>query len=320
MDAATFFNRLAQIAVLLLGVSFTCFCLTFLSPGDPALTMLTSGGNRPSPELLEAVREEMGLNRPFLIQYGSWLAGVFKGDLGRSLSSKLPVWQILLDRFPATALLALSSLAIMMVVSLPLGILSAVKRDTWPDYLIRMISFMGISMPGFWVGLMLLYLLGLKLHWFPIASTVVSLKTLVLPSVTLAVSMSSKYVRQVRTAVLQELGEDYVLGARAQGLSETLILWRQVIPNALLPLITILGLSLGSLLGGTAVVEIVFSWPGLGKLAVESISLRDYPLVQGVVLWITLIYMGVNLLVDLSYSWLDPRLRKKRAGGLFAWK
>ncbi|MDR1040705.1 MAG: ABC transporter permease [Deltaproteobacteria bacterium] len=320
MDVKSFLNRIAQIAVILFGVSFFCFCLTFLSPGDPAMTMLTNGGNRPSPELLEAVREEMGLNRPFLIQYGSWLLGVVKGDLGRSLSSKQPVRQTLMEHLTATALLAVASLAVMLVVSMPAGILAAVKRNSWTDYLIRVISFMGISMPGFWVGLMLLYIFGLKFGWFPIASTVMGPKTLILPSLTLAISMSSKYVRQVRTAVLEELSQDYVLGARALGISERVILWRQVIPNALLPLITLLGLSLGSLLGGTAVVEIVFSWPGLGKLAVESISLRDYPMVQGVVLWMALIYLGVNLIVDISYTWIDPRLRKQRAAGLLTLK
>lgn len=315
MDKKEILRRLGQIAIILVGVSFISFCLTFLSPGDPAETMLTDGGNRPSPELLQAVREEMGLNRPFLVQYGSWLLGVFKGDLGRSLSSKQPVSTTILKHLPATVLLSLASLAIMALVSVPLGILAAVRRNRPADYLIRALSFLGISMPGFWVGLMLLYYLGLKLRWFPIASPVVSWQTIVLPALTLAVAMSAKYIRQVRTAILEELGQDYVVGARAQGFSESSILWKQVLPNALLPLITVLGLSLGSLLGGTAVVEIVFSWPGMGKLAVEAITSRDYPLVQGVVLWMALIYMGVNLLVDISYAYFDPRLRKQHAGG-----
>jgi ABC-type dipeptide/oligopeptide/nickel transport systems, permease components len=315
VDKKEILRRLGQIAIILVGVSFISFCLTFLSPGDPAETMLTDGGNRPSPELLQAVREEMGLNRPFLVQYGSWLLGVFKGDLGRSLSSKQPVSTTILKHLPATVLLSLASLAIMALVSVPLGILAAVRRNRPADYLIRALSFLGISMPGFWVGLMLLYYLGLKLRWFPIASPVVSWQTIVLPALTLAVAMSAKYIRQVRTAILEELGQDYVVGARAQGFSESSILWKQVLPNALLPLITVLGLSLGSLLGGTAVVEIVFSWPGMGKLAVEAITSRDYPLVQGVVLWMALIYMGVNLLVDISYAYFDPRLRKQHAGG-----
>ena len=307
--------RLLQIAVILLGVSFFSFCLTFLSPGDPAEAMLTDGGNRPSPELLHAVREELGLNRPFLVQYGSWLMGVVQGDLGRSLSSKQPVSATILNHLPATVWLSLAALTLMIVISVPFGILAAVKRNRPADYIVRGLSFLGISMPGFWVGLMLLYYLGLKMSWFPIASPVVGLRTIVLPALTLAVAMSAKYVRQVRTAVLEELGQDYVVGARAQGFSESAILWKQVLPNALLPLITMLGLSLGSLLGGTAVVEIVFSWPGLGKLAVEAITNRDYPLAQGIVLWMALIYMAINLLVDISYSWFDPRLRKQHSGG-----
>ena len=315
MDSKEIIRRVIQIFIILMGVSFFSFCLTFLSPGDPAETMLTDGGNRPSPELLQAVREEMGLNRPFIVQYGSWLWGAVRGDLGRSLSSKQEVSATIMKRLPATITLSLAALAIMVIVSVPLGLLAAVKRNSPLDYLIRGLSFLGISMPGFWVGLMLLYYLGLKLRWFPIASPVVGLQTIILPAVTLAVAMSAKYVRQVRTAILEELGQDYVVGARAQGFSESSILWKQVLPNALLPLITMLGLSLGSLLGGTAVVEIVFSWPGMGKLAVEAITLRDYPLVQGIVLWMALIYMGVNLLVDISYTYVDPRLRKQTAGG-----
>lgn len=239
--------------------------------------------------------------------------GAVRGDLGRSLSSRQSVSATILKCLPATIWLYLSALALMVIVSVPLGLLAAVKRDGPIDYLIRGVSFLGISMPGFWVGLMLLYYLGLKMGWFPIASPVVSLKTLALPSLTLSAARSAKYVRQVRTAILEELGQDYVLGARAQGFSESSILWKQALPNALLPLITMLGLSLGSLLGGTAVVEIVFSWPGLGRLAVEAIANRDYPLVQGIVLWMALIYMSVNLLVDISYTYFDPRLRKRYA-------
>lgn len=308
-------RRIIQILIILLGVSFFSFCLTFLSPGDPAEVMLTDGGNRPSPELLQAVREEMGLNRPFIVQYVSWLWGAVRGDFGRSLSSRQPVSTTIMGHLPATIWLSLAAISLMMLLSIPFGILAAVKRNKPFDYLVRGLSFLGISMPGFWVGLMLLYYLGLKMRWFPIASPVVSPHTIVLPALTLAVAMSAKYVRQVRTAILEELGQDYVTGARAQGFSESSILWKQVLPNALLPLVTMLGLSLGSLLGGTAVVEIVFSWPGLGKLAVESITNRDYPLVQGIVLWMALIYMTINLLVDMSYAYFDPRLRKQQAGG-----
>lgn len=315
MNRKMILHRMLQIVIILLGVSFFSFCLIFLSPGDPAEVMLTKGGNRPSPELLEATREEMGLNRPFFLQYGSWLWGAVRGDLGNSISSKQPVATIILNHLPATIWLSLASLTLTLIISLPLGILAAVKRNGFWDYMVRGLSFLGISMPGFWLGLMLLYYLGLKMSWFPIASTKMSIHTIVLPALTLAIAMSAKYIRQVRTAFLEEMGKDYVLGAQAHGFSQRHILWKQVLPNAFLPLITILGLSIGSLLGGTAVVEIIFSWPGLGRLAVESITNRDYPLVQGIVLWMALIYSGVNLLVDASYTYFDPRLRKQASGG-----
>ena len=166
-------------------------------------------------------------------------------------------------------------------------------------------------MPSFWIGLLFLYVFGLKLGWFPIAKSAVTLEGIVLPSLTLALYMSSKYIRQVRTVFLEELQQDYVVGARARGLSEQAILWKHVLPNAILPLITLLGMSIGWLLGGVAVIEMVFSWPGIGNMAVRAISMRDYPLIEGFVLWISIVYMGINALVDLSYAYLDPRLKKE---------
>ena len=224
--------------------------------------------------------------------------------------AKLPVTTILWERLPATCFLSLASLGFMLVVSVPLGVLAAVKRNGFFDAAVRFLTFFGISIPGFWLGLMLLWLFGLHLGWLPIVGSRVALDTIILPTLTLGIAMSSKYTRQVRTAILEELNQDYVIGARARGLSEKHILFKEVLPNAMLPLVTLLGLSLGSLLGGAAVIEIVFSWPGLGRLAVEAITYRDFNLVQGIVLWIALIYMCINLLVDFSYSYLDPRLKK----------
>ena len=197
----------------------------------------------------------------------------------------------------------------MLIVSLPLGVYSAVRQNSLFDFLTGTFTFMGISIPNFWMGLMLLWLLGLKLRWLPIVGGM-SPANLVMPALTLGIVMASKYTRQVRAAVLEELHQDYVIGARARGMSERYILWREVLPNAMLPLITLLGLSFGSLLGGAAVVERVFSWPGLGYLAVEAITYRDFQLLLGIVLWIALMYMVINLAVDISYSYLDPRLRK----------
>lgn len=187
----------------------------------------------------------------------------------------------------------------------------ATHKNSIVDYALRGITFFGVSMPNFWVGLLLMLIFCVRLRMLPVVSSGGDLKSLILPSVTLAFAMSAKYTRQVRTAILEELNQDYVTGARARGVKEWQILWQNVFPNSLLPLITMLGLSLGSLLGGTAVVEVIFSYPALGSLAISAITSRDYPLIQGYVLWIALIYMAVNLVVDLSYNRLDPRLRKE---------
>lgn len=305
-------RRLLQIVIVLFGISFFTFGLTYLSPGDPAEIMLTECGNIPTPELLEQTRAELGLDKPFLVQYGNWLKGVLTGDMGKSYSMKVPVVEKLLSCFFPTLKLALASLLIMILFSIPLGILSAVYHNRWPDYLVRGLTFFGVSVPNFWIGLILLSIFGVQLRWVTVSGGSTDFKSLVLPAVTLAIAMSAKYTRQVRIAVLEELQQDYVTGARMRGISEKKILWKHVLPNATLPLVTLLGLSLGSLLGGTAVVEIIYNWPGLGSMAVKAISCRDYPLVQGYVLWIALLYMGINLLVDLSYERLDPRLKEER--------
>lgn len=305
-------RRLLQIVIVLFGISFFTFGLTYLSPGDPAEIMLTECGNIPTPELLEQTRAELGLDKPFLVQYGNWLKGVLTGDMGKSYSMKVPVVEKLVSCFFPTLKLALASLLIMILFSIPLGILSAVYHNRWPDYLVRGLTFFGVSVPNFWIGLILLSIFGVQLRWVTVSGGSTDFKSLVLPAVTLAIAMSAKYTRQVRIAVLEELQQDYVTGAHMRGLSEKKILWKHVLPNATLPLVTLLGLSLGSLLGGTAVVEIIYNWPGLGSMAVKAISCRDYPLVQGYVLWIALLYMGINLLVDLSYTRLDPRLKEER--------
>ena len=305
-------RRLLQIVIVLFGISFFTFGLTYLSPGDPAEIMLTECGNIPTPELLEQTRAELGLDKPFLVQYGNWLKGVLTGDMGKSYSMKVPVVEKLVSCFFPTLKLALASLLIMILFSIPLGILSAVYHNRWPDYLVRGLTFFGVSVPNFWIGLILLSIFGVQLRWVTVSGGSTDFKSLVLPAVTLAIAMSAKYTRQVRIAVLEELQQDYVTGARMRGISEKKILWKHVLPNATLPLVTLLGLSLGSLLGGTAVVEIIYNWPGLGSMAVKAISCRDYPLVQGYVLWIALLYMGIHLLVDLSYERLDPRLKEER--------
>ena len=303
--------RLGQIVLVLLGISFITFALVMLSPGDPVRQMIA--GNEDiivSQQEIDALRAELGLDKPFVFQYLDWLGRALRGNLGFSYMVKKPVVEELMHSLPATVILSLASTLFMLAVAVPLGIYSAVKRNSIADYIVRAMTFVSISIPNFWMGLMLLWIFGLKLRWLPIVGGSVSLRNLVLPALTLGIVMAAKYARQVRAAVLEELNQDYVTGARARGMSESHILWKEVLPNAMLPLITLLGLSFGNLLGGAAVVEIVFSWPGLGYLAVQSIIYRDFQLVQGIVLWIALMYMIINLVIDISYNRLDPRLRK----------
>ena len=287
-------SRLGQIILVLLGISFITFALVMLAPGDVARQMIA--GNEDiivSQAEIDALRAELGLDKPFFFQYLDWLGRALHGNLGFSFMAKKPVVEELFERLPGTILLSLASIAMMLVVSIPAGIYSAVKRGGWFDYVV-------------------LWIFGLQLDLLPIVGGTIGVDTIILPAATLAFAMSSKYTRQVRAAILEELHQDYVVGARARGMSESHILWKEVLPNALLPLITLLGLSLGNLLGGAAVIEIVFQWPGLGRLAIEAITYRDFQLVQGVVVWIALMYMVINLIVDISYNYLDPRLRKVR--------
>lgn len=303
--------RLGQMVLVLLGISFITFCLVMLAPGDPVRQMIAGNEDIMVSQLeIDALRHELGLDKPFIFQYLDWLGRVLQGNFGFSFMMRKPVADALLDALPATVILALASSVFMLVFSIPLGIYTAVKQNTWSDYLVRGLTFAGVSVPNFWMGLMLLWVFALKFNIFPIIGGEVSIENLILPMTTLGIVMTSKYTRQVRATVLEELRQDYVMGARARGLSESHILWREVLPNALLPLVTLLGLAFGSLLGGAAVVEIVFSWPGLGYTVVQAITYRDFQTVQAVVLWIAFMYMLINLIVDISYKRLDPRLRK----------
>ena len=274
--------------------------------------MFAATGVVPSEELVQETREEMGLNRPVLVQYFDWLTGCLRGDFGTSYSFHKPVSALLLARLWPTLKLSLMSMVLMLLVAVPIGMAQATHKNSPIDYALRGITFFGVSMPNFWVGMLLMLFFCVRLKWLPVVCSGGDFKSLILPAVTLAFAMSAKYTRQVRTAIVEELSQDYVIGARARGVPEWKILWCNVFPNSLLPLITMLGLSLGSLLGGTAVVEVIFTYPGLGNLAVSAITSYDYPLIQGYVLWISLIYMLVNLAVDISYSYVDPRMREKR--------
>lgn len=303
-------RRLLQIVIVLFGISFLTFLLTYLAPGDPVRAMYAASGSIPNDEILNQTRDALGLNEPFLVQYINWLGNCLHGDFGTSYSYSRPVLDLMLERLFPTLQLALSSLVLMLALAVPLGILSATHRGKPVDYAVRGFTFLGVSMPNFWVGLLLLYVFAVQLDLLPVVSTGRGFDRLILPTVTLAFAMAAKYTRQVRTAFLEELNQDYVVGARCRGIPEKTILWRHVLPNSILPLITMLGLSFGSLLGGTAVVEVIFSYPGLGNLAVDAVTNMDYPLIQAYVLWIALIYMVLNLVIDISYNRLDPRIKE----------
>ena len=262
-----------------------------------------------SQEMIDNARAELGLDKPFVEQYFTWLGNLLRGDMGTSYVSNTPVFSTFISKLPATLLLTAVSILLTVLISIPLGIWSAVKQNTATDYVIRTASFIGNSLPNFFVSLLLMYLFAIRLGWFPVISGGVSLQSVALPALTLAIAMSAKYLRQVRATVLDELSKDYVLGARARGVKFSTTLIRSVMKASLVTIITLLTLSIGSLLGGTAIVESIFMWDGVGKLAVDAINMRDYPIIQAYVMWMAIIYVVVNLITDLSYHFLDPRIR-----------
>ena len=310
MNKKQILRRILQIAIVLIGISFVTFLLTYLSPGDPVRNMFSATGVMPTEELVQQTRDEMGLNDPFFTQYFRWLFNCLHGDFGKSYSLNKPVVELLAARVLPTLKLTLMSLILMLIIAVPLGVASALHKDGIIDYICRAVTFIGCAMPNFWVGLLLMMLLCVQIQVFPVIASGGDFKSLFLPALTLAIAMASKYTRQVRTAVLEELSQDYVIGARMRGIKESAILWKHVLPNAMLPIVTLLGLSLGSLLGGTAVVEIIYNWPGMGSMAIKAISCRDYPMVQAYVLMIAIMYMVINIIVDLSYTYLDPRIKE----------
>lgn len=296
--------------LILFGVTFLVFGLMYISPGDPAQKKLTAGGIAVSEDVLEETREEMGLNRPFLVQYGDWLGKALRGDLGTSFKDGIPVGEKLLKGIKYTAILSVSSFLLAVLVSIPLGIYSAVRQNRFGDYLIRFLSFIGNSLPNFLISVLLMYFFCIKFKIFPIIAEQ-SLKGLFLPALTLAVPMMSQFIRQIRAEVLEQLHQPYVSGARARGVKERFILFGNVLHNSMIPIVTVLGLSVGLLMAGSVVVETIFMWPGLGKLAMDSITARDYPVVQGFVILMAVIYVLVNLITDLSYHRLDPRVNEE---------
>ena len=304
-------GKIVILAALLIGITFVSFSLSYLSPSDPAEIKLNKTGVAPTAEMLERTREEMGLNRPMLVQYVSWLRGILRGDMGISLRSGHPVAAELEKALPKTLVLTVVSMGMVMAFSVPVGVLCARYKDRGFDYIVRLLTFVFASIPSFFLALLFLYVLCVRLGWFTVIAPK-GLTGMMMPACVLAAGLSAWYIRQVRAIVLEEMGKSYVLGARARGVTERSILFRHVLGNSLLPILTLVGITLAGLLGGATIVENIFSWPGLGKLAMEAISARDYPMIQGYVLWMAAIFLIVNFLVDLSYGWLDPRIRRKR--------
>ena len=302
-------KRLLHLIPVLIGITFLSFAMMRLAGGDAVTYMYENAGANVPQEIIDKTKAEYGLDKPFLVQYASWFAGMITGDMGSSYVSQRDVFDTFLSKLPSTILLMVSSVALTVLAAVPLGILSAVRQNRWADYLIRFFSFMGNSMPNFFAALVLIYIFSIQMDWLPAVTNDHMRKSLVLPTLTLAVSMASKYTRQVRSAVLEELEKDYVTGARARGVRGKVIIWKSVMKSSMLTMITLLSLSIGSLLGGTTVVETIFMWDGVGKMAVDAITMRDYPVVQAYVAWMAVIYVLINLVTDVIYHYLDPRVR-----------
>jgi len=305
--------RLAALAPMLLGLSIASFALVHVIPGDPALVML---GGEGTPQQVAELRKQLGLDRPLPVRYWEWLGRVVRGDLGESLYNRTRVIDELIWRFPTTLSLVGLALAISVTIGVPAGLLSAVYRNSWVDHVARLATLVSLSMPSFWLGLMLIILFSLKLNLLPIVgyTSVVSdvwtgLKFLLLPSCALGTYLTALLARLVRSSVLEVLGQEYIRTARAKGLHERIVLFRHALRNALIPAVTVLGINMGILLGGSAVIETLFVLPGVGQLVITALYNRDLPVIQGLILYISVLYVLINLAVDILYTYLDPRLR-----------
>jgi len=298
-------QRMAGALVVIFGVTAIVFLLIHLIPGDPVEIML---GESASVADREVLRVALGLDQPVLTQFYNYLKGLLQLDLGTSIHFRRPVSELLLERLPATGLLAAATLAVSMTLAFPLGVLAAVRRNTVWDTGAMGFSMLGVSIPNFWLGPILILVFSLWLGWFPVSGRD-GFVSVVLPAVTLGTGLAAVLSRMVRSSMLEVLGEDYMRTARAKGLAPHRVILRHGLRNALLPVITLLGLQLGALLAGAVITETVFSWPGVGLLTIESIQSRDYPVLQACVLLISTTYVLVNLLTDIVYAWIDPRIR-----------
>jgi nickel ABC transporter permease subunit NikB len=308
-------RRVAYLIPVWLGITLLAFVLTALAPGDPArLYFERTRGRQPSPRELHMVRERFGLDKPAYDQYIDWVGGALTGDLGTSFSSGRPVADELLNRFPATLQLASAATAVTILIAVPVGVLAAIRRNSILDQVTRAVSMLGASIPSFWLALLLIILFSVKLQLLPTSGSG-GVEHLVLPALALGLGDAAIVARLTRSSLLEVLGEDYVTTARSKGISERKVISRHVLRNALAAIVTEIGLLFGFLLAYSAIVEVIFVWPGIGRLAVEAIGQRDYSMIQGFVVFAGTIFVLINLVVDLLYLWLDPRitLGSKRA-------
>ena len=302
-------RRILHLIPILLGITLLSFGLMHTVAGDAIDVMEANRGTVLSEETKDRLRSELNLDKPFLVQYGIWLKDMVSGDMGTSYVSGKPVFSTFLQKLPATILLTITSILCTIIISFPLGIIAALNRNGWSDYLIRFFSFVGNSLPGFFVSLLLIYVFSLKLNLLPVMNTSGGWQGIILPTMTLTIAMSAKYIRQIRAIVLAELNKDYVIAAKARGIPYRTIILTSVMKVTLLSFITLLSLSVGSLLGGTAIIESIFMWDGVGKMAVDAILMRDYPIILAYVVWLAIIYVIFNLITDILYHYLDPRIR-----------
>ncbi|QGP93849.1 Glutathione transport system permease protein GsiC [Neomoorella glycerini] len=302
-------RRLGAGIPTLLGITLIAFLLGVIAPGDPAAEVLRLGGmTEPTQEEIQAMRQQMGLDKPLPVQYMNWVGRALQGDLGTSYMTGRPVAGELLSRLPATALLALAAVTFAVLFGIPLGVLMAIKSDTFMDHLGRAGALTLTSMPGFWLAILLIGLTAERLHLLP-TSGFGTWQHLLLPAIVLGAGTSATLMRLTRATLLDVLGQDYIRAARAKGLSSGVVVLRHALPNAFIPLLTVIGLNLGHILGGSVVVEVIFAWPGIGRLAVDAIFRRDYPVIQGYVVFTGLVFLSLNLIVDLLYRLLNPQVR-----------
>jgi peptide/nickel transport system permease protein len=302
-------NRVAQLVPVLFLISVIVFSIMHVLPGDPVQLMLAgSESGSVTPERQNELRELMGLNDPLPVQYGRFVRGALTGDLGTSVRLRSPVLEIVLDRFGSTLELGLGGIFFAVLIGMSTGILAAMKQGSWVDTFSMMMAYVGVSLPLFWLGLLLILIFSFWLGWFPPAGQE-GFRSLILPSITLGLVSAGVISRLTRSSLVEVLGEDYIRTANAKGLPDKIVYVRHALRNAFLPVLTILGLQFGAMLGGAVVTETVFSRPGLGRLVVSAVLWKDYPLVQGIVLFMATTYVVVNLMVDICYAWLDPRIR-----------